>query len=37
MRKLVDFSESDELISEVRADDEAEPELTDLPQVRVVS
>ena len=35
MRKLVDFSESDELISEVRTDDE--PELTDLPQVRVVS
>ena len=36
MRKLVDFSESDELISEVITELEAD-ELTDLPQVRVVS
>ena len=35
MRKLVDFSESDELISEVKT--ELEAELTDLTQVRADS
>ena len=36
MRKLVDFSESEELTSDVKTELEAELE-TDLPHVRVVS